>query len=588
MFERGRSATFPSRRCRHHHGVWSNDGGRSENASSESGRLERTQRGRPIAFYSEKLAGARSRYSTYDVEFYAIVQAIKHWRHYLVHREFILFTDHDALRHLDSQAKVSARHASWIAYLQQFTFSIRHQSGKSNRVADALSRRHSVLTLMNTSVPGFSVLADLYPTDKFFGRIFLEATNGVTGDYTIHDGFLFKGLRLCISDCSLRLKIIHELHNEGHVGRDRTLQLTTTSYFWPSMRRDVERFVERCHVCQLSKGKASNAGLYLPLPLPTQPWTDISMGFVLGLPRTQRGHDSIFVVVDRFSKMARFVPCKKTSDAVNIAVLFFREIYKLHGLPLSIVSDRDTRFLGHFWRSLWKLLGTSLDMSSAYHLQTDGQTEVTNRSLGNLLRCLVGDNIKSWDSKLGQAEFAHNHAFNRSLGFCPFQVVYGLIPRAPLDLSTLPDRTRTHGEAIDFVTELHDVHRLARDNLAASTARYKQDADKKQRELIFQPGDLVWVVLTKERFPAREYNKLKSRKIGPVQILERINPNAYRIQLPSHLRTSDVFNVKHIFPYHGDNDSPDSWSNPSNPAGPDAAQPMIAGTLAHDHNDPAV
>lgn len=178
------------------------------------------------------------------------------------------------------------------------------------------------------------------------------------------------------------------------------------------------------------------------------------MDFVLGLPRTQRGNDSIFVVVDRFSKMARFVPCKKTSDAVNIAVLFFREIYKLHGLPLSIISDRDTRFLGHFWRSLWKLLGTSLDMSSAYHPQTDGQTEVTNRSLGNLLRCLVGDNIKSWDNKLCQAEFAHNHALNRSLGYCSFQVVYGVIPRAPLDLSSLPDQTRLHGEAVDFVEDV--------------------------------------------------------------------------------------------------------------------------------------
>lgn len=204
-------------------------------------------------------------------------------------------------------------------------------------------------------------------------------------------------------------------------------------------------------------------------------------------------------------------------------------------------------------------------MSSAYHPQSDGQTEVTNRSLGSLLRCLVGDNIRSWDTKLCQAEFAHNHATNRSLGFSPFQVVYGLLPRCPLDLTTLPDRTRFHGQAVDFVTEMEQVHKIARDNLELASAKYKQAADVKRRELLFDPGDVVWVVITKDRLPAREYNKLKSRRIGPIEVLERINPNAYRLRLPPHLNTSDVFNVKYLSPYHGDNTEPDSWSNPLPP-----------------------
>lgn len=233
--------------------------------------------------------------------------------------------------------------------------------------------------------------------------------------------------------------MIDDLHREGHVGRDRTLQLVSASYYWPSMRRDVERYVERCRACQLAKGHASNAGLYLPLPIPTQPWTDLSMDFVLGLPRTQRGNDSIFVVVDRFSKMVHFIPCKRTTDAVRVAQLFFSDIYRLHGLPTSIVSDRDTHFLSHFWRSLWKKLNTSLDMSTAYHPQSDGQTEVVNRSLGNMLRALVGENIRAWESHLCQAEFAHNHAVNRSSGFSPFHVVYSVIPQCPLDLAPLPD-----------------------------------------------------------------------------------------------------------------------------------------------------
>jgi hypothetical protein len=165
---------------------------------------------------------------------------------------------------------------------------------------------------------------------------------GEKSEFLLVDGFLFRGNHLCVPDCSLRLQIIKELHGEGHVGRDRTLQLVKASYFWPTIRKEVEKYVGRCRICQLSKGKATNAGMYMPLPIPTQPWADLSMDFVLGLPRTQRGYDSIYVVVDRFSKMVHFIPCKKTTDAVKVAQLFFREVYRLHGLPTSIVSDRDT------------------------------------------------------------------------------------------------------------------------------------------------------------------------------------------------------------------------------------------------------
>ncbi|CAA7012879.1 unnamed protein product [Microthlaspi erraticum] len=518
-----------------------------------------SQQGRPIAFYSEKMAGPRSRYSTYDVELYAVVQSIKHWRHYLFHREFVLYTDHDALKHMGSQDKVSSRHANWFAYLQQFTFVIKHTAGSLNKVADALSRRHALLATLQVTVLGFSSLPELYPADPFFGKVWPDAQAGLSPDFFVLDGFLFRGSQLCIPECSLRLQIIKEIHTEGHVGRDRTLQLVTASYFWPTLRREVERFVSRCVICLASKGHATNAGLYLPLPIPTQPWTDISMDFVLGLPRTQRGHDSIFVVVDRFSKMARFIPCKKTTDASQVATLFFREVYKLHGLPISIVSDRDSRFLSHFWRSLWKLLRTSLDMSSAYHPQTDGQTEVTNRALGDLLRCLVGDNIRSWDNILCQAEFAHNHALNRSTGFSPFRVVYGVSPRGPLDLSIAPDRTRMHGRACDVVDEFVELHAKVRDNLEQATAKYKSGVDAHRRDLQFNVGDKVWAVLTKDRFPPHMYNKLKARKIGPLEVLEKINNNAYRLRLPPNMNTADVFNVKHLVPY----DDSDSVSPPT-------------------------
>ncbi|GKC54983.1 putative nucleotidyltransferase, ribonuclease H [Tanacetum coccineum] len=277
------------------------------------------------------------------------------------------------------------------------------------------------------------------------------------------------------------------------------------------------------------------------------------MDFVLGLPRTQRGSDSMYVVVDCFSKMAHFIRCKRTFDDVSVALLYFCDVYRLHGQPASIVSDQDTRF-------------------------TNGQTEVVNCSLGNFLHSLVSDHPRSWDLKLSQAEFAHNHAINRTTPRLPFHVIYGLSLRGPLDLLVLPNKVRPHATAEDFISQLHQVHQQTHEHLVVNNAKYKVLADFKRRIVEFEVDDFVWVVLTKERFPAHEYNKLAAKEIGLVEIVEKINSNSYRLQLPSHVRTFDVFNVKHLIPFVGnssDDDDvavPDSRSNLLYPGGNDTVQ----------------
>ncbi|KAI0511898.1 hypothetical protein KFK09_012532 [Dendrobium nobile] len=506
---------------------------------------------KPIEYFSEKLCPARQKWSVYEQELYAVVRALKQWEQYLLHQDFVLHSDHKALQYINTQKALNRMHARWILYLQRFTFVLKHKSGSQNRVADALSRQSTLLIQLNTELTGLQCLKDLYADDKDFMKIWAECLEQpAVGEFSIRHGFLFKQNALCVPDSSWRQQLIRELHCGGlaaHVGRDKTVEQLQFRFFWPHLRRDVSKFIERCSVCQSYKGSGQNTGLYMPLPVPNTIWEDLSLDFVLGLPRTRRGNDSIMVVVDRFSKMAHFIACKKTFDALNIARLFFNEVIRLHGIPRSLTSDRDVKFVSHFWRELWKRLKTDIKLSSAYHPQTDGQTEVVNRTLGNMLRCLVQEQPKIWDDVLSQAEFAYNSMPNRSTGSSPFHVVYTKEPNHTVDVAVLPKcSNRNAAQLVDqFTTMLTDI----RHKLIASNEQYKAAADCHRRERIFKPGELVMVRVRRERLPQGAYSKLGRRKLGPFPILKKINDNAYVIDLPSDLGTSSTFNVADIYPY---------------------------------------
>ena len=346
-------------------------------------------------------------------------------------------------------------------------------------VADALSRRAHLLTLVRVQVTGFESLKDSYSTCPDFGPIVQALEVGTSHehrDYLRTEGYLFFKNRLCVPRTSLRDQLTWECHSgglAGHFGRDKMITAVEHQFYGPSLKRDVGNIVAQRRVCAFAKQVRKNAGLYTPLPVPTRPWDNVSMDFVLGLPRTVRHQDSIMVVMDRFSKMAHFVPCSKTSDATRVAQLYFREVVRLHGLPKSIVSDRDVRFTSHFWRTLWSMLGTKLKFSTAYHPQTDGQTEVVNRSLGNLLRCLVGDNLATWDLVIPRAEFAYNASANCTTGMSPFEVAHGLVPCKPLDLVPVDPHIRASEDGVAFAQHVSELHKYIHDRITQQNAAYK-------------------------------------------------------------------------------------------------------------------
>src|SRR5215813_235279 len=411
-----------------------------------------------------------------------------------------------------------------MEFVESFPYVIRYKQGKENVVADALSRRYVLLSTLSARLFGFEYIKDLYASDSDLRELYDNCDKGACGKFHKQEGYLFNGSRLCVPSCSMRELLVREAHGGGlmgHFGIAKTLDMLSEHFYWPKMKRDVVRVCDKCITSRMATSKVLPHALYTPLPVPKEPWVDISMDFVLGLPRSKRGRDSIFMVVDRFSKMAHFIACHKTDDATNIAELFFREIVRLHGIPRSIVSDRDVKFISYFWKVLWGKLGTKLLFSTTSHPQTDGQTEVVNRTLSQLLRTIVNKNLKSWEDCLPFIEFAYNRSIHSTTSYSPFEIVYGFNPLTPMDLIPLPidDRVSLDGKKkAELVRQIHEKTRL---HIEEKNKIYASKANKGRRLVQFEPGDWVWVHLRKERFPQQRKSKLLPRGDGPFQILEK-------------------------------------------------------------------
>jgi hypothetical protein len=260
------------------------------------------------------------------------------------------------------------------------------------------------------------------------------------------------------------------------------------------------------------------------------------------------------VVVDRFSKMAHFIPCHNSDNASHVADLFFTEIVCLHGVPNTFILDRDAKFRSHFWRTLWFKLGTNLLFSSTCHPQTHGQTDVVNRTLSTMLRAVLKTNLKLWEECLPHIEFAYNRSTHSTTKISPFQLVYGFNPRAPIDLLPLPSSEMTCFDASQrsaFILKMHETTKL---NIKKMNEKYRIAASKGRKEVKHEPGDLVCLHLRKERFPELRKSKLMSRAAGPFKILAKMNDNAYKLELPPEFGVSPSFNISDLHPYLGEED----------------------------------
>ncbi|KAF5468388.1 hypothetical protein F2P56_012540, partial [Juglans regia] len=341
-----------------------------------------TQQGKPIAFMSRALGVTKKSWSTYAKEMLAIVEAIRTWRPYLLGRKFFIQTDQRSLKYFLEQRLATPEQQKWVAKLLGYEYEITYCPGRENSAADALSRKPNSPVLNHIHLPTVTIWDEIrkaYEGDPYIQAITQVTKSQNEGPYTQRQGlFFFKGRVLIPSQGELRKQLLHEAHDTkigGHSGVLRTFKRLANQFYWPKMYQAVTEYVKHCAVCQRMKSETlSPAGLLQLLPIPCQVCDDITLDFIEGLP-TSNGKDTILVVVDRLSKAAHFLTLAHPFTAKGVAEKFVEGVIKLHGLPKSIISDRDPVFISRFWQEFFQMSGTKLQLSSAYHPQTDGQTE---------------------------------------------------------------------------------------------------------------------------------------------------------------------------------------------------------------------
>ncbi|GJY00155.1 putative reverse transcriptase domain-containing protein [Tanacetum coccineum] len=444
----------------------------------------------------------------------------------------MVFTDHKSLQHILDQKELNMRQRRWLELLSDYDCEIRYHPGKANVVADALSRKERNKPLRVRAL--VMTIGLNLPKQILEAQIEAQKPENIKNEDV--GGMIRKDIpkeklepradgTLCLNGRSwlpcygdLRTVIMHESHKSKysiHPGSDKMYQDMKKLYWWPNMKADIATYVSKCLTCAK-------------------------------LPKSSQGYDTIWVIVDRLTKSAIFVPIRETDPMEKLARMYLKEVVTRHGIPVSIICDRDPRFASNFWRSLQKALGTNLDMSTAYHPQTDRQSERTIQTLKDMLRACVIDFGKGWVNHLPLVEFSYNNSYHASIKAAPFEALYGRKCRSPVCWAEVGEVQLTGPEIVQETTE--KVIQI-KQRIQAARDRQKSYANLKRKPVEFQVGDRVMLKVLPWKGVVRfgKRGKLNPRYVGPFKVLEKVGAVAYKLELPQELsRVHNTFHVSNL------------------------------------------